>query len=333
MKKAENSTKVLVTGAGGFIGSHLTEALIEKGYEVVGLLEPEDHNPWIKNINAQFIRGDVTIKNSLYKAVKGVSCIYHLAAYKTGPSIDRYYITNYLGTRNMVNVCLESGAKIKRFLFTSSIAAIGPGEKGKLLDESTPCKPISAYGRSKLFAEQFLTSVGKKLPVTIVRLPIVYGPRFSGFLLPIFKLLNRGFRVSSGHPAANLVFVKDIAEGIIMTAESPEAAGKVYHLGGEKNYSMDEVLTCIEQSLGRKTIKLRLPYLFCLLVACFSEYLSRVKITELMIRRQNIEEYLKYSGWGIDISKAERELGYKAQTRLEEGMRVTLGWYRKEGLI
>lgn len=125
----KNKTKVMVTGVGGFIGSHLAEALIKKGYEVVGLLAPEEDSPWIKNLDATFIYGDITDKDSLYKAVEGITYIYHLASLLGGTQGGMIYQTNFEGTKNLVDVCLDLGIKPKRFLFTSSMAAIGPAQK------------------------------------------------------------------------------------------------------------------------------------------------------------------------------------------------------------
>ncbi|NIO49756.1 MAG: NAD-dependent epimerase/dehydratase family protein [Candidatus Aminicenantes bacterium] len=173
----KNKTKVLVTGVGGFIGSHLAESLIKRGYEIVGLLAPEEDSPWIRNLDATFIYGDITDKDSLNKTVEGITYIYHLAALLGGSHCEKIYQTNFEGTKNLVNVCLELGIKLKRFLFVSSVAAMGPARKKEIFDEGVLRKPISDYGRSKLLAEQFLSSIKTRLPITIVRLPLVYGPR------------------------------------------------------------------------------------------------------------------------------------------------------------
>jgi nucleoside-diphosphate-sugar epimerase len=333
MQREKNKEKVLITGAAGFIGSHLTEALIKKGYKVIGLLAPTDETRWIKNLDATFIYADITDKDLLYKKIPDVSYIYHLAAILSGHCPEKIYRVNYEGTKNLVNVCLELGIKLKRFLFISSAATMGPTGKTEIFDEDAPCNPVSDYGKSKLLAEQFLNSVKDRLPFTTVRLPLVYGPRAHGGLFAIFMLLNKGIRINIGKGKTNVGFVKDIVDGMILASESPVTIGKTYHLGEDKIYTSNEIWSIIEKAVGKKSIKLITPYSLLYLTAFLSELYAKIVGTKIVFRRQAINEYIKYRYWQVDMNKAEREFGFKAKTPLEIGAKITVDWYKKESFI
>lgn len=329
----KNKTKVLVTGVGGFIGSHLAEALIKKGYEVVGLLAPEEDSPWIKNLDAAFIYGDIADKGSLYKALEGTTYIYHLAALLGGSQGEKIYQTNFEGTKNLVDVCLDLGIKLKRFLFSSSVAAMGPAQKKEIFDEEVRCKPVSDYGKSKLLAEQFLSSVKIRLPITIVRLPLVYGPRNFWGLFYLYKVINKRIRIDIGEAETNVGFITDIVNGMISASESPIAAGKTYHLGEDKAYSSNEVMNIIAKALGKKTVRLKIPYSLLNLTTLFFELYAKITGTKPVIQRQAITDYFKYRYWRIDMNKAKREFGFEAKVPFEAGAKITADWYKKEGFI
>jgi nucleoside-diphosphate-sugar epimerase len=332
----KDKAKVLVTGVGGFIGSHLAEALIKKGYKVVGLLAPEEDSPWIKNIDAAFIYGDITDKNSLYKAVEsidGITCIYHLASLLGESTSEKIYQTNFEGTKNLVDVCLDLGTKLNRFLFASSVAAIGPAQNKEIFDEEARCKPVSDYGRSKLLAEQFLSSVKTRLPITIVRLPLVYGPRnFWGFFY-LYQVVSKGIRIDIGQAETTVGFVTDIVNGIILASESHIAVGKTYHLGEDKAYSSNEVMNIIAKALEKKTVKLKVPFSLLNLTALLFELYAEITGTKSVFQRKAVTDYFKHRYWRVDVSKAKREFGFEAKVPFETGAKITADWYKKEGVI
>ena len=333
MNMMNTNERVLVTGAGGFIGSHLSEALLKKGYEVVGLLWTREKSRWVKNIRASFIFGDVTKKNSLFNAVKDVTYIYHLAACTRGNCAGEYYKTNLEGTKNLVNVCLESGIRLKRFLFTSSVAALGPCQEHEVLDESVPCNPVSDYGKSKFLAEQFLYSAQDRLPITIVRLPVVYGPRNVGSAFSIFKCVSKRIQFDICQGETNVGFVHDIVDGMILASKSPVTIGKTYHLGENKIYTSKEIYATVERVLGKKTVKLKPPFPLLYTLAVLSELYSKMTRRKVFFHRYDLYDFLNYRYWRIDVGKAERDFGFKTKTPLVTGAQITADWYKKKGFI
>ncbi|NIM17512.1 MAG: NAD-dependent epimerase/dehydratase family protein [Candidatus Aminicenantes bacterium] len=325
--------KVLVTGAGGFIGSHLVEALLEKGYEVVCLLKPGESTRWINDLEATLIYGDLTEKKILYELVKGVSYVYHLAARMGGGDKPSYiYKVNYEGSKNLIQVCIESGVKLKRFLFVSSVATVGPTGDSQVFDEKNSPNPKTPYGKSKFLVENYLRETGGKIPYTIVRLPLVYGPRSLRGLYVIFKLANSGFQLLASKNETNLGFVIDIVKGMILAAENPVAVGQIYFLGEDRIYSYLEVTRHITDALGKKTVKIRVPYFLLYALAFLTEKFADITGTHAAIRRDSLSAYLN-SNWRFSMKKAKKELKFKTEYPLAKGLKIAANWYKENGFL
>lgn len=325
--------KVLVTGAGGFIGSHLVESLLEKGYEVICLLKPGEDVRWIKDLNVTLIYGDLTQKKTLYEPVNGISYVYHLAARMGGGDNPSYiYKVNYEGSKNLLQACTESGVKLKRFLFASSFATVGPTGDSQVFDEKSTPDPQTHYGKSKLLVEKYLRQNREKIPYTIVRLPLVYGPRSLRGLYLIFKTVNSGFQLLLGKSETNLGFVKDIVNGMILSAENPDAVGQIYFLGEDRIYNSRELFKHIADALGKKTMKIKVPYFFLYTLAFFIEKFADLTRTHAPVRRDSLSAYLN-SKWRFSIKKAKKELNHKTQFPLAKGLKITANWYKEEGFL
>jgi nucleoside-diphosphate-sugar epimerase len=324
--------KALVTGGSGFIGSHLIEALLKKNYEVSCLVMENDDLSWIKDYKINFVKGDVTDKNTLYRAVKGVDYIYHLAAVIVTKRYEDYHKVNFNGTKNIVEACIESGVKIKRFLFVSSIAAAGPTEKDKIYNEEKEGAPISDYGRTKLEAEKYLKSIDKKVPFSVVRLPLMYGPRDRGAIFSYFQAINKGVKLFMGSGLANICFVRDAVNGMILAAENEIAAGKTYLVAQPGIFSREEIAGWIEKAVGRKAIALRIPFLVALISIPFFWIIGKLTGKPALFNMRNYND-LKYGYWKYSTEKIEKELGFKSEYNLESGTKITAEWYKKNKLL
>ncbi len=319
----------LVTGAAGFVGSHLCETLIKNGWEVVGLVGPTCDIRWIENLDMTLIKGDLTDKKSLLKAVRGVNRVYHLAGMLGGSKSDLIFRTNYEGTKNLVDACVENGTKLNRFLFVSSHAVMGPTPKDKLYNEDMECQPVSDYGKSKLLAEQYLQSINGQLPHTIVRLPIVFGPRsFKGFF-SVYKLLKKRLHFNFGKGECNIGFVQEMVDGMIVASLSQNTIGKSYFLGNRKIYSLNEIFEAIQKALGKKAIKITTPYFIAYLFAASSELYAKMSGGQALLFRKDF----KHPFWRMDVSKAEKDFGFKTKIPFEEGFKITADWYKENGFL
>jgi nucleoside-diphosphate-sugar epimerase len=324
---------VLCTGARGFIGSHLVRRLAAKGDEVWCLLGPGEEPDPLAEGNVRWVRGNVADPLTLEAIRRPFSAVYHLAALNTSRHPAQLYLVNYQGTVNVASAVMACGEPPRRFLLASSYGAMGPAVNADGLSEGSPCRPVSDYGRSKLKAELFLGSLRDRLPVTIVRLPLVYGPGSKGGLYQYFRLIDKGFCPCLTGGEATLGFVGDMVEGIILAARDPAAEGETFLLGDDRASSLEEILTSIEDALGRKAVRVRLPRQAVLFYAWLAEKADFIGGANGWRFRQTIKGFVQYPSWKGNVAKAREKLGFRARISFEEGARITAVWYRENGLI
>lgn len=322
-----------MTGAAGFIGSHLCEALVQRGYSVVGMIGPQCDTRWIKDLDMEFIRADITRLETLASAVQGVKYIYHLAALRACPDTNKLFQINLQGTKNLVDICLEADLKIEKFLFTSSAKIVGPTAPDEIFIETDTCRPVSDYGRSKLLAEEYLESKRDVLPFTIVRLPLVYGPRNLAGLYTAFKLISRGIRIDIGLGETNVGYVFDIVEGIIQAAENPRAIGQRYFIGEDKASSVDDWYSSMEAVLDKKTVRIKPSYPLLFLYASLSEMFAKWRRVVPVLTRYNLRYIKKYPICRIGMEKAKNDFGYRTKIPLSKGVELTARWYKDHGYL
>jgi len=325
--------KVLCTGAGGFIGRHLVRYLLRKNREVWCLLGPKDDPSEFETIDVRLVSGDLTEPGSLKPLAQPYSYIYHLGALTKSTAAGDLDRVNFDGTRTLVRLFLSRGLAPRRFLFTSSIAAVGPSAWGCPHRESSPCLPVSEYGWSKYRAERFLLGLGDRFPATVVRLPLVYGPGSQGGLFAYFRLINRGISLSLGRAEATVGYVDDIVRGMVLAAENPRSSGQVYFLGESRSYRSEEVVRIIERSLRKRALKIRIPYCLASAGIHFLERHARRRNRRPGVSQAELEEYLKYRSWLAAVDKAASELKYRTEIPLEAGARKTAQWYLRSGLL
>jgi nucleoside-diphosphate-sugar epimerase len=277
--------------------------------------------------------GDLLEKSTLAAAVAGVDTIFHLAAVMGGVDTDTLFRVNYQGTKNLVEVCREQNVMPERFLFASSVTVMGPSGKDRLLDEDAPCRPLSAYGRSKLAAEEYLASAENSLPYTIIRLPLVYGPGSDGGMYIFFKLMSKGLQVNVGTLEATVCFVWDVVQGMLAAAGNQRTRGETYILGEEKSYQLGQIYGMIAAILGKRYITLPLPYFVLHVLSFFVEVHSKLTRSIPVMTREELTMYLKNRYWGYDTSKASRDFGFQSRYPFSTGAGITIDWYRKNGYI
>ncbi|NOY63791.1 MAG: NAD(P)-dependent oxidoreductase [Nitrospirae bacterium] len=315
--------KALVTGSTGFIGSHLVEALVHRGYEVRCLVRSTSDKKWIESLSVEIITGDCLEPESLERAVDGCDYIFHLAGLTKACREDDYFCVNVKGTENIIKAILNKNSSLKRFLFLSSQAAAGPSLNGKPIDESVEPRPVSIYGKSKLEAERLVNIVKDKIPATIIRPSAVYGPRDRDFYL-FFKLIKRGIFPYWGESHYSLVYIDDLINGIILSAESEISRGKTYFITDMREYTNVEIAFEIARILEKHVRRVRIPKTIMPFLASIGERISR---GASIFNRDKVRE-IRYNNWLCSSALAERELGYKPKVKLKEGLKWTADWYR-----
>ena len=239
----EKASKALVTGSNGFVGSHLVEDLLSRGYEVSCLVRKTSNLRWIEGLKVSFVYGELKDKESLKKAVKSQDFVFHLGGLTKAQNSNDYYKANHLGTKNLVEATLESNPGIKRFVYVSSQAAVGPGKDITPLNEDSPCNPVTDYGKSKLLGEKAVLSYKDKLPITIIRPSGIYGPRDTEIFI-FFKLIKNHIKPLFGFREnyLSLVYVKDLVFGICLTAESKKAIGQTYFIADKNPITISGII-------------------------------------------------------------------------------------------
>jgi nucleoside-diphosphate-sugar epimerase len=316
-----------VTGATGFIGSHLVEALLQKGVQVRCLLRKAGDLKWLKNLPIEITLGDCSDKTSLREAVKGVDQVFHLAGITKAVKEKTFFETNAFGTENLILACCQHNPHIQKFLYLSSQAAAGPCQNGNKKRESDPCKPVSPYGQSKRLGEELALAHFQELPLVILRPPGVYGPRDKDFYA-LFKWVSRRINPCfSGQ--ISLCYVQDVVQAILLAAESRTISGEIFFVSDGTDYHMEEIGDALAQTMGVTPLSIPIPKWFIFGVASFSEYLSLISGRPPLISRGMAEQIIQ-EDWTCDITKAKTLLGFRPQFQLLQGARLTFHWYKKQ---
>jgi len=321
--------KVLITGATGFIGSHLSEELARRGCRVSCLVRRASQVKELKRLPIRLVAGDYLDPRSLEEAVRGQDAVFHLAALLNGRNWQDFYRANTLSTQNLAEACLKAVPGLKSFVFVSSISAIGPSEGGRRLDEDAPCRPISFYGRSKLAAEQAVRSAGPVLPWVIIRPPNVLGPRQKE-LLQAINLVRRGIMplVGNGQPQTSLCDVDDLVRALILAAERPEALGQTYLVTDGRDYVWQDITLTLAEELGLRKMRIKVPYGFQYTLAWLAEQTSRLTNKPPLLSREMLRSGHRFE-WMYDGGKIQRELGFSPRFTMRDSVRRAVAWYRQ----
>jgi dTDP-glucose 4,6-dehydratase len=313
-------TKVLVTGAGGFIGSHLAEELVRQGEEVRafvrynsrddrGLLD--DLQEGVGN-EIEVIPGDLKDPDGVKKAIKGCSRVFHLGAliaipYSYVHPFD-FIQTNVMGTANLLNACLETGS-VERVIHTSTSEVYGTAQYVPI-DEKHPLQAQSPYAASKIgadkLAESYHLSFG--LPVATIRPFNTFGPRQSlRAIIPTVisqGISGKPIQVGNIKPRRDFLYVKDTVRGFLQAAKCDEAIGKVVNIGSGQDISIEEL---IQEVIGLTGAE------------------SEVKVEDRRIRPETSEVMRLLSDTGL----AQKLFGWTPKYSFEDGLKETIEWYRK----
>jgi dihydroflavonol-4-reductase len=323
----------LITGASGFIGSHIVESLVNKGHTVRCLLRKTSSTTWLRDLPIEIAYGDLFDADALKRAVRGVDFVYHSAGLTKAKTEQEYYKANTEGTRNLLNAVVQEVPNLKRFVFLSSQTAAGPSPTKVPITEAATPHPITTYGKSKLAAEQECLKAATTIACTIVRPPAVYGPRDKD-IFEFFNTMSKGLQPMVGfhEKFISLVHVKDLARGIIMAGESPNSVGGTYFISSNGIYGWREIGDVTRRVLGKKALRLRIPEAGVYGISAFAEFFSLFSSKPALINfekaRDMVQDY-----WTCDSSKAGRDFGYKQEISLEAGIGEAIAWYRDQGWL
>ena len=321
--------RVLVTGATGFVGGHLAEALRRRGDEVTVLARSARKAEALRPLGVLVVEGDLHRTAALAQAVEGQDVVYHVAGMVAARDEAAFLQANRDGTRNLVAAAEARGRP--RFVFVSSLAAAGPAPRGRPLDGTEPPRPVTAYGRSKLAAEQVVTA--SSLPWTIVRPPTVYGPR-DREVLKVFRLARLGVAPVFGDGSQELSAVHgaDLADALVAAGTAPAAAARVYHACHPEVFTSGHFVRAIAAAMGRTVRLVGLPAGVARPLLGITELAARVAHRPTILTRDKANEFFQ-SAWTADPTALMHDTGWRAKHDLGAGLADTYQWYRSAGWL
>lgn len=320
--------RVLITGASGFVGYHLIEEALRNDLEVYAAVRKSSQTGHLKNFDIHYTYPDFTDTAALAADLKEnqYNYIIHAAGITKARSQQEYDDVNAEYTHNLALAVLESGIDLKKFVLMGSLAAVGPlNDLNGVITEYTPPRPITAYGRSKLLAEEKLKAL-VELNYTILRPTGVYGPRDRGIFI-FFKQVANGIEPYIGHvdQQFSFIYVKDVARAAIKALYA--GSRQTYNLSDGNCYDRYQLANTIKDVLSRKTIKLHLPVNFVKFIAHIAERYSSLANKAVILNVEKLSE-LTAVNWYCDITRAKAELGFDPQYDLRSGVTESLDWYK-----
>jgi dihydroflavonol-4-reductase len=321
--------KALVTGATGFVGSHLVEALRLAGVEVTALARSPEKAAGLAVQGIRGVSGDLHDQAGLEQAVRDQDVIYHVAGVVAARGEAEFLAANRDGTRNVL-AAAERGGK-PRFVLVSSLAAGGPAAKGAPLTGSEPPRPVTAYGRSKLAAERLVQA--STLPWSIVRPPIVYGPRDKE-VLKVFRMARLGVAPVFGDGAQELsaVHAADLAGALMAVANSSTTIGRTYNACHPEVFTSTEFGRAIGAAMGRSVGTLRIPAVLGRALLSMTETTARLTGQTTILTIDKANEFFQ-PAWTGDPTPLTRDCEWRARYDLRNGLADTYQWYRKAGWL
>lgn len=320
--------KILITGASGFLGYHLIKAALQRGLDVYAGVRKTSDVKHLEDLPVTFTYLDFSDATDLEREMidKKYSYIIHAAGTTKARTVVDYNAVNADYTISLARSVYNSGIPVKKFVFISSLAAIGPlSNLSGLITEATEPHPVTNYGRSKLLSENRLKDI--PLPVVILRPTAIYGPREKDLFI-LFKTIKRGIEPYIGRMDQRLSFIyaSDVANAAINALESHTSG--VYNLSDGNTYDRYDFANDIKLLMKKKTFKFHVPYWSVKLLAETSEVVENLFNKTPTLNRDKLNE-LTGENWVCNIEKAKRDLNFQPEYDLEEGVRETLNWYEK----
>lgn len=334
--------RILITGASGFIGSTLVDEALNRGWDVTAAVRPTSDKTYLQDPRIHFLdlnfRDNIALKKQLENAGR-FDYIIHNAGSTRALNRQGYLDVNADYTKNFAEILMGHPDKVGRgghllpdkFLYTSSLAALGPTKKDLIISPANIPQPVTYYGESKLAGEQYLANIDG-FPWVAIQPTAVFGPREKDFL-DVIKPFTKGFEFSLGTKSQQLSFIysKDLVRMMLAALEYGHV-GKKYVATDGKIYSNADLGNAISSVLGKKTVKIKIPMPVVKLAAFVSEKIGEWRNVPTILNRNKLGE-LTAESWVCDMAETFSDLKFTPQYDLFSGMAETIDWYKKNGWL
>lgn len=318
---------ILVIGGTGFIGSHLAENLLHKGYKVYALARKQSNTAFLRSLGAEIRVGDLLDMDSLKAGLEGIDTVFCLVNVKpSGRTEEEYkkqlYCVHVEGTANLAGACKAKG--VRRIVYLSSVSAMGYSNKISVYDESFAPAPVDDYGKAKLAAEKILGRyiADKTLDITILRPPGVFGERGLGPLGKIMFFAEKGIVpvIGSGKNKQSIAYVGNIVNEAVCAAENPASFGKTYIVSDRQPYTVNELIAAVSKAMNMRPLKAHIPVFA---INCLAPLFSLLGMSRENIVAISTERV-------FDPAKIFSELGCAQEYDLSSAVSRVTEWYRKD---
>jgi nucleoside-diphosphate-sugar epimerase len=318
-----------VTGATGFVGGHLVEALRRRGDSVACLVRTASRAAALRELGCSVVEGCLADARALERMVEGCEAVFHVAGTLAGRSDADFLPVNRDATERLAGVCQQLG--VRRFLYVSSLAVTGPAERGRPVDESTTPRPLTPYGRSKRAGEDAVRASGVRF--TIVRPPVVYGPR-DRQLLRLFRLARHRLMpvLGDGRQELSLVHAADLADALVAATASPRAEGGTYHAAHPAVVTQEELARAVARAVGTRARTIRLPGPVVPPLLFLTGAAARLAGRDPVLSPNKAAELLA-PAWTCSSGSLARDAGWRARIALDVGLTETARWYTAAGWL
>lgn len=320
-------SRVLITGATGFIGSNLKNYISEKGYGLVCTYRGEkpncDYSDNVKWINV----GEINSKTIWFEALDNVECVYHIAgvAHKIGYSglnlKSEYERINIDGTKNLVEQVILSKT-IKKFIFLSSLSVYGSREN-EIISEESICMPENDYGRSKYAAEKIIIDNFKETDIDwcIIRPTLVYGKGNPGNMDRLIRLINSGLPLPFMmiRNRRSMLYVGNLVSALYEAMMNPNANRKIYVISDGDDLSTNDIVVMIKKNTGKGGLVFPLPVFMLKIVGILGDYMKKIKLNNIGIDSYSVDKII--GSLEVDSSKIRKELKWRPPYKIEEGIK------------
>jgi nucleoside-diphosphate-sugar epimerase len=320
--------RVLITGATGFVGTHVVREMAARGVRLRALVRRSSDTRTLEEADAELVSGSLTEPESLARAATDVDVVVHLAGLTSARSNAEYRRVNEIGTRDLVRAAADAASQPRRFVYLSSLAAVGPSIDGEPVGPGNEPRPVSAYGRSKLAGEMACQEAAGDIEVCVLRAPAVYGPG-DREMFRFFRMAKLGVLPVPAGQTRKLQFVHvgDLAGAIVRAALKPEVGG-LFHIAEPTAYADREFARLIGEAVGARVRIMPVPGTLLKMAAVLNEAVHRAFGRSSVFNRDKTAELLA-SGWECETGTARQALGFEAEIPLPRGLRETADWYAR----